>query len=188
MEDEAASEGFWKHFKNTEDYVAGETMSYEEAFSVWTANFDTKKDFDSKWWTADSDHDGKITQSDIYAVVGVIPGLTEAGIPDLWTEINTDNDGICYYSEACDAKVNHWMCSEDYDFLKKYVEWKDDWYPGLPDADLDQDGKLSENELVEALDEGSELPYIGEIFDFFDTDDDYYISMDEYLTQGWEYH
>jgi hypothetical protein len=34
-EDEGASEEFWKHFKNTEDVVAGETMHVDEAFRVW---------------------------------------------------------------------------------------------------------------------------------------------------------
>ena len=57
-EDEAESESFWKHFKDTEEYVAGETMSYNEAFTVWTRDYDQRKDFDSKWWTADSDTDG----------------------------------------------------------------------------------------------------------------------------------
>ena len=36
LEEEVASEDFWKHFKDTDEYVAGETMSYSEAFSVWT--------------------------------------------------------------------------------------------------------------------------------------------------------
>ena len=78
------------------------------------------------------------------------------------------------------------MCSEDYDFLKTYVEWKNDWYPGFSETDTDQDGMLSEAEIVEALDE-AEVAYISEIFAFFDTDSDYKISMDEYLTRGWEY-
>lgn len=56
-EDDVASEDFWKHFKDTEEYVAGETMKYEEAFSVWTRDYDKKKDFDYKWKTADSDQD-----------------------------------------------------------------------------------------------------------------------------------
>lgn len=78
------------------------------------------------------------------------------------------------------------MCSEDYDFLRHYVEWKNDWYPGFGETDTDGDLKLSEAEIYEALGD-DEKPYITEIFAFFDTDSDYYISMDEYLTRGWEY-
>lgn len=78
------------------------------------------------------------------------------------------------------------MCSEDYDFLRHYVEWKNDWYPGFGETDTDGDNKLSEAEIVEALGD-DELPYISEIFAFSDTDSDFYITMDEYLTQGWEY-
>ena len=82
LEGEEGTNAFWKHFKGTEtDYVAGETMSYDEAFTVWTRDYDGKKDFDTKWQMADSDRNWEITINDIYAVVGVIPGLTDEDVP-----------------------------------------------------------------------------------------------------------
>ena len=34
-EDSVTTEDFWKHFKNTEEVVSGETMTFDEAFRVY---------------------------------------------------------------------------------------------------------------------------------------------------------
>ena len=59
----------------------------------------------------------EITIDDIYAVVGIIPGLTEAGVPEIWEEINTDGGDVVYYKSACSATVNSFVCEDDYEYF-----------------------------------------------------------------------
>jgi len=81
-------------------------MTYDEAFTTWSTDADKKADFHKKWLVADSDSDWKLTIADIYAVVGVIPELRESDVPELWNDIDTNGDGIAWYTEACEAVVN----------------------------------------------------------------------------------
>ena len=147
---------FFDHYKSKEEVTTLDTISYDDAFGVWTLDHDAKDDFNRNWKIADSDQDGQITIDDIYAVVGVIPGLKKEDVNKIWRDINTDPDEICYYEEACSSVVNSWMCTDDYENISSYIRWKDNFYPELLDADTNSDGQISVEELKTALEDAED--------------------------------
>ena len=141
--------------------------------------------FDSNWrltvgdkWTA--------TIDDIYSAVGIIPGLKEDDVKEIWESIDKENEDFCTYHEACLAFVFHSDCNDEFYYVQKYVEWKDDWFPGVVDADTNNDGYIDIDELREVIREGE--IHIHEILAVFDTDGDGKVSYEEATTTGWLEH
>lgn len=153
-------------------------MTYDEAFASWSADADSKADFHQKWLLADSDGDWKLNIDDIYAVVGVIPDLHESDVPEIWSDIDTNSDGTAWYGEACAAVVNKYLCWEDYEAIRTYVDWKDGEYQGAVDADKNSDSKIDDEELRETTGYPSEADLL-KVMEFFDRDGDFAISFDE---------
>lgn len=138
-------------------------------------------DFDSKWRIVDSDQDGKIVKSDISAAVGLIPGLTESKVQEVWDELNTTPDGTIWYHEACLAMINWFACSgNSEEEIIAYVTWKDETKQVVQEADLDGDGTIDIKELKLALDYPIQDD-IQKLLNYFDKNNDDKISIEELL-------
>ena len=100
----------------------------------------------------DSNQDGQISIDDLYALVGVVSDLQEDEVEEIWSDIPKDNPDTCSYEEACVSAIDSsWMCVDDYDHLKRYVAFKDEWLKYSTQYDTDSDGKFSEDELRAAF-------------------------------------
>ena len=117
IENESETEEFWKHFKNVDEVGDKNevTIAFDEAYGVWSRDYDERLNFDKHWKIVDADHDGQIKIDDLYAVEGIIPGLTEEKVQEVWQEMVTPGESIVYYPQGCEAFVNRFLCSEDYD-------------------------------------------------------------------------
>ena len=61
------------------------------------------------------------------------------------------------------------MCEDDYNTMRKYIAWKDDWFPFIVDMDTDSDKIVSIDELMVAL-EVTDTSVIAQIMAFHDVD------------------
>ena len=187
IEDESATEEFWKHFKDVDEVGDKEavTMAFDEAYGVWKRDWEEKQDFDKHWKTVDSDRNWSITFEDLKAVVGIIPGLTEEKAEEVWQQMVTAGESVVYYHQGCEAIVNRFLCSEDYDMLRRYVEFKDERAPWFEEADQGGDGYIGMDELESAVQ--ADFANHEEIMAYLDEDQDGKLSSEDFFRRGFAY-
>jgi len=53
-----------------------------------------RKELDLYWSILDQDYDGVITKDDLYSAVGIIAGLVEEDVDDIWADLTEDGQEV----------------------------------------------------------------------------------------------
>ena len=98
----------------------------------------------------------------------------------------TAGESVVYYHQGCEAFVTRFLCSEDYDELRRYVEFKDERSPWFSEADQGGDGYIGMDELESALE--TDYENVEEIMAYLDEDQDGKASSEEFFRRGFAYY
>lgn len=145
-----------------------------------------RKELDLYWSILDQDYDGVITKDDLYSAVGIIAGLVEEDVDDIWADLTEDGQEVGTFDQACNWKMESasFTCAFDWKEIAAYAEHRSDTEDFFAAFDTDNDQQLTSAELSVAFEDLPES-VISELLAWHDTNNDDMVSVEERLLQGW---